>query len=163
MAKERAERNALVGRSCYGCARINNFISMRNIKICPVCMAVSGTWLALTLGILVGVLNPEPWKMVVVMLMGGSVGGIAYQGEKVLKWAGQNPMLWKMFLLPPGFVAAYGAVQYMSFWTFGGALVVMVVVAYLFFMRKDRPDPHKLDRGDSTRVQDIEKGLEKCC
>ncbi|MBI4135477.1 hypothetical protein HY477_01970 [Candidatus Uhrbacteria bacterium] len=137
---------------------------MMKSKICPVCMAVSGTWLALTLGILVGVLNPEPWKLVIAMLAGGSVVGIAYQGEKAIKPAAQNPMLWKMLVLPPGFLAAYGAVQWMSFWTLGGAVIVLVATAYLFFIRRGlRGAAHGLHSGDASNVEKIEKGLERCC
>lgn len=126
-------------------------------------MAVSSTWLVLTLGILTQVLNPEPWKMIVAMLMGGSVVGIAYQGEKAIGWAAQNPMIWKLLVLIPGFLVAYGAVQYMNFWTLGGAVIVLGTVAYLFFVHKTRHGTPKISHGDSREIKEIEKGLEKCC
>ena len=127
-------------------------------------MAVSGIWLLLMLGILMDLLNPESWKLVIAILMGGSVVGIAYQGEKVIKWAAQKPMLWKMLVLPPGFLAVYGAVQYMSFWTFGGAVIVLAATAYLFFIRRGvSGTPHTAHLNDASNVQKIEKGLEQCC
>lgn len=134
------------------------------IKICPACVGVSGTWLLLTLGVLMGLLDPETWRLIIAILMGGSVVGIAFQGEKSIKWAAENPMWWKIIIVLPGFLAVYGAVKYMSWMTLVFAVAILGIVMYSFFVRKhDRDKTRGIHGGESATVHDLEKKLDKCC
>ena len=132
------------------------------IKICPACVGVSGTWLLLMLGVLTGILDPNRWVGIIAILMGGSVAGIAFQGEKSIKWAQNNQVWWKLLVMLPGFLAVYGAVNYINWGTFAFAIVALGLVMYAFFLRK-KSEPHVPHPTDSSGVQKIEKGLEECC
>ncbi|KKU73378.1 MAG: hypothetical protein UX98_C0008G0044 [Parcubacteria group bacterium GW2011_GWA2_47_26] len=134
------------------------------IKICPACVGVSGTWLILIFGVLIGALQIEAWQLIIAILMGGTVVGIAFQGEKSIKWASENPMWWKLVIVLPGFLAVYGAIQYMSWMTFIFAVAILGLVMYAFFVRKHgRGAARDIDRGDSVTVKNLEKKLDKCC
>src|SRR3989338_1204242 len=78
MAKKRAKRDAIRGRHRYDRARSANLLIM---KFCPICAAVSGTWLVLSAGVAWGFLTPSAWLIPVALLMGGSVIGIANKME----------------------------------------------------------------------------------
>ena len=133
------------------------------IKICPACVGVSSAWLILTAGVLTEMLSSNSWQMIIAILMGGSVVGIAFQGEKSIKWAEKNPMWWKLIVVLPGFLAVYGAIKYMSWGTLAGAIVVLGAVMYVFFVRKGKVSPQQVHRNDDPSVKKLEKDLEKCC
>lgn len=137
---------------------------LSSLKICPVCAGVSGTWIVLSVLILTGVLHHPSDMLRLAILMGGTVVGIAYQGEKKLRWANDNPIFWKLIVVGLGFPAVYAAVQYLSWATLTAEFVVLGVLMYAFFIRKGRPpESHLPHRTDVPNVQKIEKGLEKCC
>lgn len=132
-------------------------------KICPVCAGVSGTWLILTALILGGIIPTSDFLLPTSILMSGTVVGIAYQGEKSLKWAAKNQIVWKLIVLAFGFSAVWWVVQHLSWATFVGELAMLSVVVYLFFIRRGSTAPHAPHPNDPSNVQKIEKGLEDCC
>lgn len=133
-------------------------------KLCPVCAGVSSTWIILTALMLGGIISDSSFIIPISILMGGTVVGIAYQGEKSLRRAKRYPVAWKLAIVAVGFPLAYGAVQYRSWTTFTVELVFLVGLVYLFFVRRGVADaPHTPHRGDSSNVHKIEKGLEQCC
>ena len=83
-------------------------------KVCAVCVGISGAWLLATLGILIGFIPLDKYGPPILMLMGGTAVGIAYQGEKRFgfakksAWGLQIPSaIWnrkihRRFLLPGG-------------------------------------------------------------
>lgn len=133
-------------------------------KLCPVCAGVSGTWTILTVAMLSGILFPTSYSLPTAILMGGTVVGIAYQGEKSLTWVRRYPVAWKLAVMVVGFPLVYGAVQYMSWITFGIELVALTGVMYLFFIRRGISGTvHPAHPGEAQDVKKIEKGLEQCC
>jgi len=133
-------------------------------KLCPVCAGVSGTWIILTALMLADILPTTSYILPIAILMGGTVVGIAYQGEKSLSWVKHYPVGWKLTAMVIGFPLAYGAVQYMSWATFSIELAVLTGLMYSFFIRRGpSAAPHVPHSGDAPNVQKIEKGLEQCC
>ncbi len=133
-------------------------------KLCPVCAGVSGTWTILTALVLGNIINNSSFIIPISILMGGTVVGIAYQGEKSLQWVKRYPIAWKLAVNVIGFPLVYGAVQYMSWTTFSVELVVLAGLIYAFFIRRGAPaEPHVPHSGDTADVKKIEKGLEQCC
>lgn len=133
-------------------------------KLCPVCAGVSGTWIILTALMLGNVIPDSLFIIPVSILIGGTVVGIAYQGEKSLLWVKHYPVAWKLAVMVVGFSLVYGAVQYMSWTTFGIELVALAGVVYLFFIRRGVSGAiHTAHPGDAQDVKKIEKGLEQCC
>lgn len=124
-------------------------------RICPICAGVSGTWLWMLIGVLTNNLQPTTYNLLIGILMGGSVVGIAYQLEKELP-VGRSPLLWKTLFIPAGFVAIHGLIN--SLWTvLGIALSAMIILAIAFLRRPPS------DERESQSVRELEKKMEKCC
>lgn len=133
-------------------------------KLCPVCAGVSGAWTLLTAAMLSNILPTTSYLLPTAILMGGTVVGIAYQGEKSLQWVRRYPVAWKLAVMIVGFPLVYGALQYRSWITFSVELVALAGLVYLFFMRRGASGTtHPSHPGDAPDVQKIEKGLEQCC
>ncbi|OGL64814.1 hypothetical protein A3B21_03780 [Candidatus Uhrbacteria bacterium RIFCSPLOWO2_01_FULL_47_24] len=132
-------------------------------KICPVCAGVSGTWLVLGALMLAGRLPEATYLLPIAILMGGSVVGIGYQGEKSYRWPAQNPVIWKLIVMSIGFPLVYNVVLRLNWSVWFGELIALCLLMYAFFVRKAKPEPHTPHRSDDSDVQKIEKGLEKCC
>ena len=138
-------------------SRLNRFLQF---KICPICLGVSGTWLGLSAMVLSGQLPMTDYQLLIAILMGGSVVGIAYQGEKRFIWAQESIFRFKVPATVIGFTLAYLALQNLSWIIFGIEVAVLTALAYLFFI--------KLERGSESpeelrRVAELEKKMEKCC
>jgi len=89
-------------------------------KVCPICAGVAGTWIWMLIGILTNQLSVISYQLLVGILMGGSVVGIAYQLEKRLSagsagW--RTPLLWKILFIPIGFAAVYSLLFVAGFWS----------------------------------------------
>jgi len=131
------------------------------VKICPICAGVSGTWLLFTAAILAGadetVLLPP-----ILILMGGSVVGIAYQGERSLRWAARHPLLWKVIVIGVGVSLAFWAANSISIETFSAEIVILGIVSYLFFIKADSP-PALENKSVSENVRKLEEEMKNCC
>ena len=133
------------------------------VRVCPICAGVSATWLWMVIAYYLGV-SIDP--IIPAILMGGSVVGIAYQGEK--RNIGKNnliarsPLLWKTVFLIIGFSAVY------SFWQSkllaSGIEVVLAGIAYLVFTGKrgSSPAPQAATEHEK-QVHDIEEKMKNCC
>ncbi len=125
----------------------------RPFPVCPICAGVSGTWLWMLVLKLLG----YPIDVVILaMLLGGSVVGIAYQIDKRLP-NNNLSLLWKVLFIPLGFVAAYSLVY--SWWlTFGVMIFILVILALIFLKSSgDKSGP------SSKRVSELEEKMKQCC
>ncbi|MDP3762914.1 MAG: hypothetical protein Q8Q97_02475 [bacterium] len=127
-------------------------------KVCPICAAVAGSWLVLTALILAGALKAEVFLPLVLLLMGGSAVGIAYQGEKSFPWAGRHPLLWKSVSIGAGMSLAFWAARNLSFRVLVLEFLAMAAFAYLFFAREQSARPPK-----SWRTRELEEKMKDCC
>ena len=128
------------------------------IRLCGVCAGTSLTWLGITALILQGALQYQDYGSVLPLLMGGSVVGIAYQGEFRFEWAFRHPFAWKFFVIVLGFTSSYYAVTHLSWGIFAAEVFVLFLMAYLFFIRK----PPKNDQS-RTYESYLETKLKNCC
>lgn len=126
-------------------------------QICPICAGVSLTWLTLTTLMLSGLLASSFYFLVTGMLMGGTVVGIAFQGEKRFKWA-RNIFYWKMPITVIGFIIAYLLLVNMSWTTVIIELIILGTLIYFLFLQ---PSGGKSSLG--RNVSELEKKLEDCC
>jgi hypothetical protein len=131
---------------------------MKN-NICPICVGVSSLWLLLTVGIVWGFLSPDQFIVPIALLMGGSVVGIAYLGEKKFRWASDNQKFWKAIVIIVGMTLAYILVSNISKTTLFIELIMMFYLAYLFFIKT----PNLQHENTSKHVEEIEKQMEQCC
>lgn len=133
-----------------------------NIKICPICAGVFGTWLWMLIGVLSGRLSVAGYQLPVAILMGGSVVGIAYQIEKRLPQSSANwrtPLLWKMLFIPTGFATVYSVLA--SWWFMFVILAVSLLILTLMFIGqiKDKIISEEQNR----KVEALEDEMENCC
>jgi len=122
------------------------------LRLCPICAGVSGTWGWMLVARAVGyAIDP----LVLGILMGGSVVGVAYQLEKRLP-PGRSPLLLKTIFIPMGMLAVYELLS--SRWVvFFAALGVLLI--FTLAMLRSRRDGNK----ESERVQSLEEKMKKCC
>ncbi len=121
------------------------------VKICPICAGVSGTWIWM---LLVNFFISPIDLLVPAMLMGGTVVGLAYQGEKRLS-PDRSPLLWKILFIPAGFVAVYSLIS--EWWV---ALLISAVFMATVYWLFAAPRIH---RPADRKVEELEKKMEKCC
>ncbi|MFH0712671.1 MAG: hypothetical protein V2A55_02360 [Candidatus Jorgensenbacteria bacterium] len=130
-------------------------------KVCPICAGVSGTWFLLLVGILLGWLSVVSYGLLVAVLMGGSVVGMAYQGEKRLNIASENFLKFRTAVIVPGFVLVYFALANVSWLTLVIEAAVLMTVMYLYFVRpflKERPPAQ-----DKRKIAELEDEMKNCC
>lgn len=130
------------------------------IKICPICVTVGGTWFVLSVSVVWGYLSPERFIIPISILMGGSVVGIAYQGIQKYEWAMKHSLPWKFIVIFTGMPAAYFLVSNLSERTVFIEFVVLMIIAYLFFV-KWQEKPRGSDK--DSKIRDIEKKMKQCC
>ncbi|MFH0806122.1 MAG: hypothetical protein V1885_00075 [Candidatus Brennerbacteria bacterium] len=124
------------------------------IKVCAICAGTAGTWILLLAGILFGWLTFASYMPVVAILMGGSVVGIAYQGERYLK-AGRSALLWKALFIPLGFVTAWSVTNFALGFAILGVLVLLTVAGFFLEL--------PLAKGDAARAERLEERMKDCC
>ena len=130
-------------------------------KVCPICAGVSFTWFLISIGIYNGFLEAADWTMLLAMLMGGTVVGIAYQAEKTFRWAKENSVLSKTLIILVGLPLVYLAIENLALSTIFTEAVLMAFLVYLFFIKK-RVD-NRSHSNDGKTISDLEKQLEECC
>ncbi|KKU16853.1 MAG: hypothetical protein UY26_C0002G0065 [Candidatus Jorgensenbacteria bacterium GW2011_GWA1_48_13] len=130
-------------------------------KVCPICAGVSGTWFLLLIGILSGVLLVTSYQLLVSILMGGTVVGIAYQGEKSMGVAPENFLKFRTATIVPGFILVYFAVNNISWLTLVVEAVALAAVTYLYFVlpfSKSISSPR-----DNQKIAELEEKMKNCC
>lgn len=121
------------------------------MHVCPICAGVSSTWIVLLIARWWG-LSVDP--IMIGILMGGSVVGIAYTSEKHLP-VSRSGAFWKLGMIPIGFLAVIGILRDDALIA-GGALAALALLAFFFF----RPAAVSVQ---SATAQSIEKKLDNCC
>src|SRR3989344_4797237 len=77
------------------------------INICPICVVISSLWLLMSVGVAWGYLASVTVIVPIALLMGGTVVGIAYIGEKKYSWADKHHQEWKVLVIAIGMPMAY--------------------------------------------------------
>ncbi len=131
----------------------------KDIKICPICVVVSLVWLILSAGVAWGYLSGVGLVAPIALLMGGSVVGIAYLGEKRLVWAGKRPIVWKVLIIGLGLILAYLAVTNLTKVTVLIELVVLLIMAFFLFVKRSSEN----DSAGNEAVRKIEEQMKSCC
>ena len=123
---------------------------IKNIRICPICAIVSGTWITLLAARGFG----APIDIALIaMLMGGSVVGLAYTLGKRIHSGSE--MIWKLMSIPIGFTAVYTALS--GWWlAFVGTLVAAAMLGWFFFGRKK-------SKPASAETRELEEKMKQCC
>lgn len=134
-------------------------------KICPICVGVSGTWIWILAGISSGQLPAENWILLAAMAMGGTVVGIAYQGEKRFDWAKQSIFRFRVPIMVIGFPAAYWVVNNVGWVSLAAALAILSPVFYLYFIAPYGNKPQgKIQGGNGAeKIAELEEKLKSCC
>ncbi len=140
-------------------AALNRFLPF---PLCPICSGVSATWLFLTAFVIAGFLEREAFMPLVLLLMGGTVVGISYQGERALLWARENPLLWKTLVIIAGMPAAFWAASRPNAGLLAAEAMILGALAYIFFLAGGSSalaGPEK----KSVRIDELEKKMKDCC
>src|SRR3989344_8965196 len=96
-------------------------------KICPICVGGFLTWLWMLAGYYLFGYDAD--IRILALLTGGSVVGAAYTIEKRLS-PSRSPGLWKLVVVPVGFVAAYGVLVEKPLLVIAGIAVLLIVGWY---------------------------------
>ncbi|MBI2595007.1 MAG: hypothetical protein HYW38_01980 [Candidatus Colwellbacteria bacterium] len=126
-------------------------------RICVVCAGVSLTWLFLTALILLEILDSSFYILATAMLMGGTVVGIAFQGEKRFKWAA-SLFYWKAPVVVAGFISAYLLLINLSWTVFVIELILLGFLAYLLFLQ-----PSSGESSPGKNASELEDKMKDCC
>lgn len=128
--------------------------SLLPIKVCSVCAGTAGTWIWLLVAVTFGWLPFMSSMPVIAILMGGSVVGIAYQGEKYLK-PGRSSLLWKALFIPLGFGTVWSVTEFAFGFVILGVLVLLAIAGFFLEL--------PLMKGDVARAERLEKNMKDCC
>jgi|SRR3989344_2827357 len=118
------------------------------LKICWLCVAVSGAWLLLQAGIVNGLLVSTSWPLVVALGMGATVSGIAYQRPN-LRWK------WSVVII--GLPLAYTFLANIGIVVIVAEITILLILAYHIF-----PDKNETLNPDKSN-KDIADKLKNCC
>ncbi|HXF44389.1 MAG TPA: hypothetical protein VNK70_02925 [Candidatus Paceibacterota bacterium] len=129
-------------------------------RICPICAGVSLTWILLSAGVLGGVLPISDYELTIAMLMGGTVVGIAYQGEKVFRWAEESIFRFRVPVIVAGFGLAYAAIRNIGWVGLAAEVIVLAVVLWVYFVAPYLKSGPKADPGE---VKKLEEEMKNCC
>lgn len=131
-------------------------------KVCPICAGVSLTWFLIIVGTLTGQLTTNNYQLITAILMGGTVVGIAYQGEKRFKWAEENIFRFKVPVVVIGFALVYLALENLSWSSVGIEAALLLILFYFFFIsgNKNNNGPAK---EVSPKVKELEEKMKNCC
>lgn len=122
------------------------------IKICAICAGVAGTWAWLLAARFAGLAIDI---LVLGIMMGGSVVGLAYKIEKRIPF-NRSPLAFLTFFITSGFAAIYGLIS--SWWlVFGVAALLMAILVFVFL----NPRPRQAAR--EKEVNELEDKMKKCC
>ncbi|MDO8496777.1 MAG: hypothetical protein Q7S43_05000 [bacterium] len=126
-----------------------------SFKVCPICAGVLGTWLWL---LLLRYLNYQVDLVILGLLMGGSVVGIAYQLADKIRPG--KIMAWKILFISAGFSLAYNLV-YLS-WTYLilSAAVILILLS-IFIVWPISSGVYS--KSNDQNVEGLEEKMKNCC
>lgn len=128
-------------------------------KICSVCAGVSITWAMIILGILTGYLNPETYKPILAMMIGGTGVGIGYQGEKLFGLTGVKSLWFKLIATLSGFLVAYLNFYFIGWTLLTVDIAALAIIGHLYFIF-----PYRMTKNSSEeKGKYIEEKLKNCC
>ncbi|RJP44139.1 hypothetical protein C4587_02290 [Candidatus Parcubacteria bacterium] len=134
------------------------------IDVCPVCAGVSGAWLLMTIGVLLGYVSLPEVILPLAILMGGTVVGIAYMGgERMPVLARWGMWKWKVPVIVFGFAGVYWLLGNISWEGVIAEVLVLAAVAYAFFFRKERSREEKSPIAANQNVDKLMKDMDQCC
>lgn len=123
--------------------------SVSPFTVCPICAGVSGTWIWMLAGRFLG--YPAD-NVILALLMGGSVVGIAYKFENFIPK--HKALLWKSFFISVGFFVMYNAILFLWAISFIGLLILFIGVLMFFVV---------FGEGGTKKTREIEKKMKQCC
>lgn len=126
-------------------------------SVCPICLGVSLTWISLTALMLLGYISND-YFLTIAILMGGTAVGIVYQGEKKLQ--AMKSFVPKLLVLIAGFFLAYLFLINISWLTLAMAILILIPIGYLFFLR---PPQVIVKNDDLEAIRALEDKMEDCC
>lgn len=126
-------------------------------SLCPICLGVSLTWVILSALMLQGSLLTTYYLLPTAILIGGTVVGIVYQGEK--KFRAMKSFGPKLIVLIVGFALASILLENLSWLTLAAAVTILIPLAYLFFLKA----PQGKTSHDPKAVEDLEDKMKDCC
>jgi hypothetical protein len=127
-------------------------------QVCPICAGVSGSWLILTAGIVLARWSGD-YKLPIAMLMGGTVVGIAFQGETKFDWAKKGIYTWRAPVIILGMPIAYWLFKNMSLMTLVIEIVTLAILMYSFFIRSYKVSKRK----NGKHITELENKMKNCC
>jgi len=140
---------------------IVEFLNVRDVlpvKICAICAGTATTWIWMLAGILAGELMFAAYMPVVTILMGGSVVGIAYQGNRYLK-EGRSGLLWKALFIPLGFGTVWSVANFaFGFVILGVAVLAAIAGAFLTLPFRRNRTPQ-----NGAAAKRLEEAMKDCC
>lgn len=119
-----------------------------NLKICWVCVAVSGLWFVMSVLVAWQAIPLATLELPIALLMGGSVVGVAYQRQS---------LRWKITVIAIGMPAAFFLLTNLTKTVVIIELIVLLILAYVLFAKK------KKEEDNSKQAQDLEEKLKQCC
>ncbi len=134
-------------------------------KPCLLCIAVGSLWLLLSLGLTLDYLAGIEYQLLVALLMGTSIMGIAGQGERRLPWAMLHQQLWKLLVLIIGVPLAYLAITTLSLTVIAAEFVVLLLIGHVLFSHPPIVSDSLASnpKAGDPRYQELMKKLEHCC
>ncbi|MBI2097136.1 MAG: hypothetical protein HYT40_03255 [Candidatus Sungbacteria bacterium] len=130
-------------------------------NICPICVSVSLAWLLISAGVAWGYLSSSTYLIPIALLMGGTVVGIAYLGERRYAWAARHPQTWKTLIILFGMPTAYFIVTHLTKFNLALTLLFLIIVGYFLFIQR----PKRVAGGpsDSQKLRELEEKMKQCC
>ena len=123
---------------------------MTHLKICWVCVTISGLWLVMSALVAWHLVPFEVLQLPIALLMGGSVVGIAYQ---------RHSLRWKITTIAIGMPAAFVLITNLTKITILIELIVLLIIAYKLFVHKDNSD----SSDSKEHVHELEEKMKQCC
>lgn len=139
---------------------LNRFLPFR---ICGLCAGVSGAWLLATLGILAGYLSFEEYGLPILIFMGGTAVGIAYQGREKLSFAQKGVWYWRIPATFVGLAVLYWFFLNMSWPIFVAEVVLLGFLTFVFFICKNEIVPGVSRKTFNEKLKEIKEKLKECC
>ncbi|RJQ28543.1 hypothetical protein C4571_03305 [Candidatus Parcubacteria bacterium] len=133
------------------------------IRICPVCAGVSGTWFLLTAAILGGLLPRGEFFVPIAMLMGATVVGVAYQGEKRYDWMKGALWRWMVPVVIGGLAVAFWLLENMSYASLFVEVIILAVLFYALFIHPSVRGSTRKILKDGDEVKRLLHEMEQCC
>jgi len=120
---------------------------MTHLKICWICVTISGLWLVMSALVAWRIMPFEVLQFPIALLMGGSVVGIAYQ---------RHSLRWKITTIAIGMPFAFMLITNLTKIAVFTELIVLLIIAYKLFVHSD-------NNGSKEHVHELEEQMKQCC